>query len=120
MAASRLTLTGRLLPRHDPGMKRIFLARHPDAARYAGFTDFSLYRFDVEAGHLVAGFGRIVDLGAAELTTAKRRRLSDRAAAQLSRKFLSVGGDWRCGRRVARIGRHGRGHGNPRQRGNIP
>lgn len=67
MNAVRLTLTGRLLRDGDPQSPRLFLTRHPDAARYAGFADFSVYRFHIDAGHLVAGFGRIVALSAAEL-----------------------------------------------------
>ena len=35
------------------------MARQPDAAAYAGFRDFNLYRVSVERAHLVAGFGRI-------------------------------------------------------------
>lgn len=68
MAASRLTLTGRLDRDDDPEVKRMFLERQAEAARYAGFADFSFYRFHVDAGHLVAGFGRIVGLTPAELT----------------------------------------------------
>ena len=67
LTAERLTLTGRCGKDDDPQSLRLFLARHPDAARYAGFADFSLYRFEMAAGHLVAGFGRIVDFSAAEL-----------------------------------------------------
>jgi heme iron utilization protein len=62
LAVARLTLTGRCVKYDDAGARERFLIRHPDAARYAGFADFSLYRFDLEAGHLVAGFGRIVSL----------------------------------------------------------
>jgi heme iron utilization protein len=62
MAALRLTLTGRCARHDEPAARSLFLARHPDAARYAGFADFGLYRFEIEAGHLVAGFGRIVGL----------------------------------------------------------
>ena len=62
MAALRLTLTGQVLPDSDPDSERLFLAAHPDAARYSGFADFSFHRFSVAAGHLVAGFGRIVGL----------------------------------------------------------
>lgn len=62
MTASRLTLIGRCAVEPDPKLKLLFVTHHPDAARYADFSDFSLYRFDAEAGHLVAGFGRIVDL----------------------------------------------------------
>lgn len=67
MTAARLTVTGRCAKDDDPQSRRLFLARHPDAERYAGFADFALYRFDVAAGHLVAGFGRIVDLTPREL-----------------------------------------------------
>jgi putative heme iron utilization protein len=61
MTALRLTLVGRALA-GDAGDAERFLARHPDARRYAGFADFSMYRFHIAGGHLVAGFGRIVDL----------------------------------------------------------
>ncbi len=67
MTAARLTLVGRASKDPDPKSRARYVARHPDAARYAGFADFSLYRFEVEAGHLVAGFGRIVGFTPAEL-----------------------------------------------------
>lgn len=67
MAAQRLTLTGRVAGDDNPAARRLFLANHPDASRYADFGDFGIYRFAVEAGHLVAGFGRIASLAAADL-----------------------------------------------------
>ena len=67
MTAMRLTLIGRCISDADPQSRRIYIARHPDAARYADFTDFSIYRFDLDKGHLVAGFGRIVGLSREEL-----------------------------------------------------
>ena len=72
MTAARLTVTGRCARDGDPQSKRIFLERHPDAARYAGFADFSLFRFDIAAGHMVAGFGRIVALTPEELLAGPR------------------------------------------------
>ena len=39
-----------------------FLARHPAAAGYADFPDFSFYAFDITSAHFIGGFGRIVDL----------------------------------------------------------
>lgn len=51
----------------DERVARRFLARHPDAAMYAGFADFSFYRLEPAHAHLVAGFGRIVDLPRSEL-----------------------------------------------------
>jgi hypothetical protein len=70
MAASRLTLTGTCARGDDPETRALYVARHPDAARYAGFADFSLFRFQITAGHLVAGFGRIVGVTRAELLSA--------------------------------------------------
>lgn len=66
-ATLRLTLTGRVVGDDNPEGRRLFLAAHPEAARYADFTDFGFNRFDVEAGHLVAGFGRIRSLDRFEL-----------------------------------------------------
>jgi putative heme iron utilization protein len=67
MTAARLTLTGRCARDENPEARRLFLQHNPDAARYADFADFSLFRFDITAGHLVAGFGRIVALTREEL-----------------------------------------------------
>ena len=87
MTAMRLTLTGRAEKDADPENRRRYVARHPDAARYADFSDFSLYRFEIAAGHLVAGFGRIVALTEGELLP---RRLAG-GAFQNSDLALSVG-----------------------------
>lgn len=48
---------------------RRFLVRHPGAVLYAGFKDFGFYRVTIKAAHLVAGFGRIVDLSAPDILT---------------------------------------------------
>ena len=56
--APRLTVTGRAVPERDPNWRGYWLARHPYAALYAGFTDFALWRVTPEAGHFVAGFAR--------------------------------------------------------------
>jgi hypothetical protein len=56
----------------DPDARRLFLEHHPDAARYADFADFSLFRFDIAAGRMVAGFGRIIALTRAELLAKPR------------------------------------------------
>lgn len=40
-------------------LKAMFIARHPEAAIYADFTDFNLYRMVPNRLHLIAGFGRI-------------------------------------------------------------
>jgi heme iron utilization protein len=42
--------------------RRRYLNAHPAAGAYAGFMDFSFFRIEPNGTHLVAGFGRIVDL----------------------------------------------------------
>ena len=49
------------------GPKRRFLTRNPAAEMYAGFQDFAFYRLQPLHAHLVAGFGRIVDLAVSDL-----------------------------------------------------
>ena len=57
----RVTLTGRAAPAVDDGALRArFLARHPGAALYADFADFSIWRVAAERAHFVGGFGRAV------------------------------------------------------------
>jgi len=67
LAGARVSLTGTVSADADPALGRRFLARHPEAEGYAGFKDFAFYRMSVERGHLVAGFGRIVDIPADDL-----------------------------------------------------
>ena len=45
--------------------RRRYLARQPEAEMFAGFADFAFYGSTITGAHLVAGFGRIVDLEAA-------------------------------------------------------
>lgn len=47
----------------DAGLaRRRYLAAHPSAEDFAGFKDFSFFKIVPKGVHLVAGFGRIVDL----------------------------------------------------------
>jgi len=66
---ARVMLTGVASIIQADDEQRRFLARHPGAAVYAGFKDFGFYRVSLKGAHLVAGFGRIVDLSAAQLLT---------------------------------------------------
>jgi heme iron utilization protein len=59
LASPRLSLLGETVREADPRLLARFVARHPSAAAYAGFSDFHLYRVEIGRGHLVAGFGRI-------------------------------------------------------------
>jgi len=69
LAGARISLAGRAGRTEDAAAPRRFLARHPEASGYAGFKDFSYWRIEVEGAHLVAGFGRIVDLKPEQLIT---------------------------------------------------
>lgn len=64
LAGARVTLLGKLTRHPDQSQKQRYVERHPGAARYIDFPDFSLYAMDVERMHLVAGFGRIAWLPA--------------------------------------------------------
>jgi putative heme iron utilization protein len=46
----------------DSSAASSYLRRHPDAEMFANFGDFAFYRMGISRAHLVAGFGRIVDL----------------------------------------------------------
>ena len=59
LAAARASVLGRARRDDAPAAAARFLRRHPGAARYAGFADFSFYRVAVERVHLVAGFGAV-------------------------------------------------------------
>ncbi len=49
--------------------ERRYLAAHPSAAAFAGFPDFSFFTIAPKGVHLVAGFGRIVDLAPQKFLT---------------------------------------------------
>ena len=69
LAGARLTLLGGVAPDRGAATRRRFLARHPEASGYADFADFAFYRLTIAGAHLVAGFGRIVDLARDEVLT---------------------------------------------------
>jgi heme iron utilization protein len=67
LIGERLTLTGHARPTVSTTAKDRFLARHPSAHTYADFPDFAMYAFEITKGHFIGGFGRIVDIAAADL-----------------------------------------------------
>jgi hypothetical protein len=67
LQGSRVTVYGRAEPTPEEGVRRRFLARHPEAAFYADFPDFGFWRLAVEGAHYIGGFGRIFDLDPSEL-----------------------------------------------------
>jgi len=54
----RVALVGVVRISKNPTHRARFLARHPDAAFYAGFGDFAIYRMTVEKAHYIGGFAR--------------------------------------------------------------
>src|SRR6185312_917991 len=69
LEGARVMLMGEAAATGDADVKRRYLARHPEAEQFAGFGDFAFYRVKLSRAHLVAGFGRIVDLSPQQILT---------------------------------------------------
>lgn len=69
LAHPRLTVVGRFAPSGTPRVRARFLRRHPKAALYADFPDFSFWRLEPEAAHLNGGFARAADYPGSDLLT---------------------------------------------------
>ena len=70
LAGGRVTLMGDLAGVPTAGRdaaRAAFLAAHPDAAMYADFADFGFWSFAIASAHFIGGFGRIVELTAADV-----------------------------------------------------
>src|SRR5205809_5826830 len=116
LQGARVMLMGTAAATDDPDERRRYLEREPEAEMFAGFADFAFYRITLKAAHLVAGFGRIVDLkpqdvltetgDAAELVAVEPEIVAHMngehadAVRLLATKLLgSPDGQWRCGGR---------------------
>ena len=65
LEGARIMLAGRAEQVGGAGesiLRRRYLNAHPSAEVFVNFKDFSFFRITPAAAHLVAGFGRIVDL----------------------------------------------------------
>jgi len=69
LEGARVMLMGAVALTDDPQARRRYLDRQPEARMFADFGDFGFYRIALTGAHLVAGFGRIVDLASADLLT---------------------------------------------------
>jgi hypothetical protein len=113
LQGARVMLMGTAAVTDDPQARRRYLARQPEAEMFAGFADFAFYRVALEGAHLVAGFGRIVDLApqdvltetgdAGELIAAEPDVLAhmnddhaDACRLYATRLLGAPAGDWRC------------------------
>jgi hypothetical protein len=113
LQGARVMLMGKATATGDAGARTAFLRRHAEAEQYAMFADFAVYSVSLDRAHLVAGFGRIADLTAADILTgtadaAALIAAQDEAIAHMNRdhadalrlyatKLLGAAdGDWRC------------------------
>ena len=113
LEGARVMFMGRCVRDNDAATPIAYLRRHPDAELYANFSDFAFYRMEVGGAHLVAGFGRIVDLKPQDVLTdvvdakalveaeadAIAHMNTDHADAcrLYATRLLGAGdGDWRC------------------------
>jgi len=113
LQGARVTVSGRAHVTTDENDRRRYLARQPESKMFADFPDFSFYRVEIESAHLVAGFGRIVDLepadiltevtGAEEILAAEASAVThmnedhaDAARLYATRLLGAADGDWRC------------------------
>ncbi len=58
LEGARVSLQGKAEESEVAHLRRRFIARHQDAADYAKFADFGIYRVEVSRAHFAAGFGR--------------------------------------------------------------
>lgn len=72
LEGARIMLSGRAEQAEGADLelaRRRYLSAHPSAEAFVSFTDFSFVRIRPSGAHLVAGFGRIVDLKPAQFLT---------------------------------------------------
>jgi putative heme iron utilization protein len=116
LEGARIMLSGRAeieVSENRQIMRRRYLSAHPSAEGFVDFTDFSFFRIKPSGTHLVAGFGRIVDLTPAEFLTpiddaaslldaeqgaVEHMNADHRDALNLyaTRLLGAAAGDWRC------------------------
>jgi putative heme iron utilization protein len=113
LQGARVMLMGTAAATDDPAVRRRYLDRQPEAEMFAGFADFAFYRIALKSAHLVAGFGRIVDLkpsdvlteidDAAELVAAEPDILAhmnndhaDACRLYATKLLGAPDGEWRC------------------------
>ncbi|WGD53249.1 pyridoxamine 5'-phosphate oxidase family protein [Bradyrhizobium sp. CB1650] len=115
LEGARIMLSGRAEQADDEKelLRRRYLNAHPLAEAFVSFKDFSFFRIRVTGTHLVAGFGRIIDLkpeqfltdlaGAEDLLEAEEGAVAHMNADHrdtmnlYATKLLNAAvGNWRC------------------------
>jgi putative heme iron utilization protein len=69
LQGARVMLMGTVAKTESQQARRRYLSYQPEAEMFAGFADFAFYELKLKGAHLVAGFGRIVDLKPQDLLT---------------------------------------------------
>ena len=69
LQGARVMLMGVVTKTESADARRRYLACQPEAEMFADFADFAFYELKLKGAHLVAGFGRIVDLTPADVLT---------------------------------------------------
>lgn len=113
LEGARVMLMGRAEQTDEADIRRRYLARQPEARMFVDFPDFAFYRIVLSGAHLVAGFGRIVDLkpqdilvdvsGADELLAAEEGAVAhmnedhaDACRLYATKLLGAPEGDWKC------------------------
>jgi len=116
LEGARIMLSGRAEEADGAGrdvLRQRYLNAHPSAETFVDFKDFSFFRINPTGTHLVAGFGRIVDLkpeqfltdvsDAAELIAAEQGAVEhmnedhrDTMKLYATRLLGAEVADWRC------------------------
>jgi putative heme iron utilization protein len=113
LQGARVMLMGSVAKTESQEARRRYLSYQPEAEMFAGFADFAFYELKLKGAHLVAGFGRIVDLKPQDLLTdlAGAEAMVDAEAGAIEHmnadhadtcrlyatKLLGApDGDWRC------------------------
>lgn len=115
LEGARIMLSGRAEQAEDERdlLQRRYLNAHPAAEAFVSFKDFAFFRIRPAGTHLVAGFGRIVDLkpeqfltdlaGAEDLLAAEEGAVEhmnadhrDAMGLYATRLLGAPAGDWRC------------------------
>lgn len=115
LEGARIMLSGRAEQAEDERdlLQRRYLNAHPTAEAFVSFKDFAFFRIRPAGTHLVAGFGRIVDLkpeqfltdlaGAEDVLAAEEGAVEhmnadhrDAMGLYATRLLGAAAGDWRC------------------------
>lgn len=115
LEGARIMLSGRAEQAEDERdlLQRRYLNAHPAAEAFVSFKDFAFFRIRPAGTHLVAGFGRIIDLkpeqfltdlaGAEDLLAAEEGAVEhmnadhrDAMGLYATRLLGAAAGDWRC------------------------